>query len=35
MLPFHFIDGFFYYAGFEFNVVSLVYFAVLAFAFDD
>ena len=23
---FHFIDGFFYYAGFEFNVVSLVYF---------
>ena len=26
MLPFHFIDGFFYYAGFEFNVVSLVYF---------
>ena len=27
MLPFHFIDGFFYYAeGFEFDVVSLVYF---------
>ena len=34
--PFHFMDGFFYYAkGFEFDMVSLVYFAVLAFAFDD
>ena len=30
------MDGFFYYAkGFEFDMVSLVYFAVLAFAFDD
>ena len=35
-LSFHFMDGFFYYAkGFEFDMVSLVYFAVLAFAFDD
>ena len=35
-LPFHFIDGFFYYAeDFEFDVVPLVYFAALSFAFDD
>ena len=35
-LSFHFNDGFFYCAqGIEFDAVPLVYFAVLASAFDD